>query len=86
MKASDLRCGLFATRMSIADAMEYFAEVTENDPFALTGLMVMLNTIADTLDREGLEAPRKMIINPNGLHNAHVITLANHQRQMDFGF
>lgn len=86
MKASDIRCGMFAARLSLADAMEYFSQVTEGDPYAMTGLMVVLNTIADTLDREGLEAPRKMTVNPNGLHNAHVVALAQQQRQMDFGF
>lgn len=78
MKTSDIRCGLFATRMNVAEALEYFAEVTGNDPFAMTGLMVVLNTVADVLDREGLESSRRVrLLNNTPKHNAHVVEWSN---------
>lgn len=78
MKSSDLRCGMFATRLTIAEAVEYFNQVTDGDPYALTGLMVVMNTVADTLDREGLQVPfaQRMKITPK--HNEHVVMWKQH--------
>jgi len=45
-----LRCNLFAKRDTLDEAMDYAMTVLKNDPAAVTALMVVLNTVADSIE------------------------------------
>jgi hypothetical protein len=45
-----IRCGLFAKRDSLDEAMSYAMQILKNDPAGVTALMVVLNTLADDIE------------------------------------
>ena len=45
-----IRCGLFAKRDSLDEAMSYAMSILKNDPAGVTALMVVLNTLADDIE------------------------------------
>ena len=45
-----IRCGLFAKRETLDEAMEYAMEVLKTDPAGMTALFVVLNTLADNIE------------------------------------
>ena len=45
-----IRCGLFAKRDSLDEALSYAMSILKNDPAGVTALMVVLNTLADDIE------------------------------------
>ena len=45
-----IRCGLFAKRDTLDEAMAYAMSILKNDPAGVTALMVVLNTLADAIE------------------------------------
>jgi hypothetical protein len=45
-----IRCGLFAKRDTLDEAMTYAMSILKNDPAGVTALMVVLNTLADDIE------------------------------------
>jgi hypothetical protein len=46
-----IRCNLFASRDTVDEALEYALMVMSQDPSALTALYVVLNTVANQIER-----------------------------------
>jgi hypothetical protein len=47
----EIRCNLFATRDTVDEALEYAMMVMSRDPGMLTALYVVLNTVANQIER-----------------------------------
>ena len=47
----EIRCNLFATRDTVDEALEYALMVLKSNPGALTALYVVLNTVANQIER-----------------------------------
>lgn len=48
--AKKIRCNLFGKRETLDEAMEYAMATMQDNPAAITGMMVVLNTIADKIE------------------------------------
>jgi hypothetical protein len=47
----DIRCNLFASRDTVDEALEYAMMMLKSNPGALTALYVVLNTVANQIER-----------------------------------
>jgi cytochrome P450 len=46
----EIRCNLFASRDTVAEALEYALTIMSRDPAMLTALYVVLNTVANQIE------------------------------------
>jgi hypothetical protein len=51
----EIRCSLFADRDTVDQALEYAVMVLKSNPGALTALYVVLNTVANQIERNEQE-------------------------------